>query len=80
MNRRALARALPERGLEVDRAVVLAQEVPEGFVGELLKVHRTVARQEVERRPGLIVELYAFARHLLFQSPPPRGSPNYEYR
>ena len=75
VNRRALACTLPERGLEVDRAVVLAQQVPEGFLGELLKVHHAVAREEVERRPGLIVELYAFARHHLFRPPLPRGPP-----
>ena len=65
MHRGLLARALPQRGFEIGRPIVLAQQVPERFVREFLKLHHAVARQKIERRLGLIVELHPFARHLL---------------
>src|SRR5579883_613541 len=63
VHRGALAGALPQRRLEIDRPVVLAQEIAERLVGELLKIHHAVARQKVERRPGLLVELHPLAGH-----------------
>ena len=42
---------------------MLAQEVPEGFVGELLEIHHPIAPQQIECLPSLIVELDTFAGH-----------------
>src|SRR5436309_1044266 len=63
MDARRLAGALPQRRLEVGRPVVLAQQVPERLVGQLLKIHHPVAREEIERVPRLVVELDALAGH-----------------
>src|SRR5215218_2574436 len=58
-----LARALPQRLLEICRALVLLQQVGEGFVRKILEVLHGVARQEVDGGPGLVIELNALAGH-----------------
>jgi hypothetical protein len=42
---------------------MFAQQVPERFVGQFLKIHRAVAGEQIERLPGLIIELHALAGH-----------------
>jgi len=55
----------PAQGrLEVGRAPVFLQKIPERLGGELLKIHLAVARQEIESAPGLFVERHALAGHL----------------
>ena len=39
------------------------QKIGEGFVGQLLERRHFVLREKVENVPGLIVKLYALARH-----------------
>jgi hypothetical protein len=63
VNRGAVAGALPQRRLEIDRPVVLAQKIFEGFLGKLLEIHHPVARQEIERRPCRVIELDSLARN-----------------
>jgi len=61
--RRGVACALAQRRFQIRRPAVLAQQVGERLVGELLKRRHAVARQDVERGPGLVVELHPLARH-----------------
>jgi hypothetical protein len=56
--------ALLEGRLEPDRSVMFRQKVRERLIGEFLELHHAVARQQIEGRPGLFVELYALARHV----------------
>ncbi len=39
------------------------KQVREGLVSEILKAFAFLADQRIERRPGLVVELYALADH-----------------
>src|SRR6516164_409864 len=57
----ALLEALLQCVLEVDRAAMLAQQVAEGLVGELLEALHAVTRQEVERVPRFQIEFDALA-------------------
>ena len=47
---------------------MLAQQVAERLLGEFLEGHHAVARQQIERRPALLVELDALARHVRLRS------------
>src|SRR5689334_23014317 len=42
---------------------MLAQQIAEGLVGEVLEAQHRIARQEGERMPGLVVDLHTLARH-----------------
>jgi hypothetical protein len=57
------AGALVERSLESDRPFMLRKKVGKSFVGDLLEIHHAVARQQIDGRPSLVVELHALARH-----------------
>src|SRR5262245_30272935 len=57
------ARALPQGVAQRDWAMVLLQQIGKGLVGQFLEVPHGVARQQIERVPGLIVDLHSFARH-----------------
>src|SRR6185312_2381268 len=56
--------ATAERFFQAGRTAVLLQDVAEGLVRKLLEIHHAVLCQQVERRPGFLVELYAFAGHV----------------
>jgi hypothetical protein len=43
---------------------MLPQQVAEGFIGQLLEVHHTVAGKQVKPVPRLIIELDSLAGHL----------------
>jgi hypothetical protein len=43
---------------------MLLQQVGEGFIGQLLKVHHPVTRRQIERVPRLIIELDSLAGYL----------------
>src|SRR5262249_11642062 len=60
---RMSARALPQGVAQRDRAVVLLQQIGKGLVGQFLEIAHGVTRQEIERVPGLVVDLDSFARH-----------------
>src|SRR5262245_4449546 len=55
------AHALLERGLQISRPVVFAQQVAEGLVGELLQRLHGVAPEQVQGLPGLLVEFHELA-------------------
>src|ERR1700734_111952 len=55
--------ALAQCGAQVDRPAVFFQDIGEGFIGQFLKRHHAVARQQIERRPALLVQLHALAGH-----------------
>src|SRR5262245_7275906 len=55
----ALAKGIVERG----RATMLPQKIGERLIRECLKISPAVARQCIERDPGLVVELNALAFH-----------------
>src|SRR5215510_6082988 len=57
------AGTLAQRLLEIGGTPVLAQQIAERLVGELLKLLHLVMRQQVQRVPGLVVELNALAAH-----------------
>jgi hypothetical protein len=59
----AEARAFQQSGLQSSRPVMLAQEIHESLVGQRLKRDPAVSRQEIERLPGLLVDLNAFPGH-----------------
>src|SRR5215216_5531184 len=65
---RRLARTLPQRLLQIRRALVLLQQVGEGFVRQILEILHAVARQEVDGGPGVVIELNALAGHRSFSS------------
>jgi len=48
---------------EVDRPAVLAEEISECLVSELLKVPHAVPGEQVEGVPCLLIELNALAGH-----------------
>src|SRR6516162_5270247 len=50
--------ALLERGLQVGRPVVLAQQIAEGLVGKLLERLHRVAPEQVQGRPSLLIEFH----------------------
>jgi hypothetical protein len=54
---------LAQRRFQIGRPAVLAQQVGKRLVGELLKRRNAVARQDIERGPGFVVELHPLARH-----------------
>jgi hypothetical protein len=60
--------AAAERVLQVDRPVVLLQQVAERLVGEFLKVLHLVMAEKIDLPPRLFVELHAFPRHDLTSS------------
>src|SRR5690242_11834876 len=64
------AGAAPQRRLQIGRPAVLLEEIAKGFVGELLEIAQAVARQEVERLPGLVVDLNPLARHCALPARP----------
>ena len=45
------------------RAAVLRKQIDERLVGALLEGFRRVAREQIERLPGTIGELYSFCGH-----------------
>jgi hypothetical protein len=47
--------------LEIGRASVLAQQITESFIRQLLKGHHAVARKHVEGMPSFQIELYSLA-------------------
>src|ERR1700728_1704611 len=49
--------------LQTRRPAMLFQQIAERLVGELLEVFHLIAAEQIERAPGLVVELDAFARH-----------------
>jgi hypothetical protein len=63
VHRRRYARTSSQRFFEVGWPPVLAQEIAEGFVRELLKILHLIATQKIERLPRLVVELDALAFH-----------------
>src|SRR5262245_40681358 len=60
---RALSQALAQGGFQIGRSAMFAQQVAERLVGKLLKALHAIVRQQVQRMPGLVVELHPFARH-----------------
>src|SRR5215468_3452085 len=54
-------RALLERGLQIGRPVVFAQQVAKGLVGELLQRLHRVASKQIQGLPGLLVEFHELA-------------------
>src|SRR6202040_1416616 len=52
------SRALLERGLQVGRPVVFAQQITKGLVGKLLERLHRVAPEQVQGLPGLLVEFH----------------------
>src|SRR6516165_1563826 len=53
--------ALLERDLQIGRPVVFAQQVAKGLVGELLQRLNRIAPEQIQRLPGLLVELHQLA-------------------
>src|SRR6516162_9346188 len=53
--------ALLERGLQIGRPVVFAQQVAKGLVGELLQRLHRVAPKQIQGLPGLRVEFHELA-------------------
>src|SRR6266478_7362197 len=58
MRRGGGSRALLERGLQVGRPVVFAQQITKGLVGKLLERLHRVAPEQVQGLPGLLVEFH----------------------
>src|SRR6516165_12709395 len=58
MRRGGGSRAPLERGLQVGRPVVFAQQITKGLVGKLLQRLHRVAPEQVQGRPRLLVELH----------------------
>src|SRR6516164_3722278 len=58
MRRGGGSRALLERGLQVGRPVVFAQQIAKRLVGKLLQRLHRVAPEQVQGRPRLLVELH----------------------
>jgi hypothetical protein len=57
------AHTLPKRGLEIRWPTVLAEEIGEGLVGELLEVLPAIFGEQVQGIPGLVIELNSLPRH-----------------
>src|SRR5215510_6542151 len=53
--------ALLERGLQISRPVVFAQQVAKGLVGELLQGLHRIAPKQIQGLPGLLVEFHELA-------------------
>src|SRR6516162_8131597 len=58
MRRVGGSRALLERGLQVGRPVVFAQQITKGLVGKLLERLHRVAPEQVQGLPRLLVEFH----------------------
>src|SRR5260370_2275244 len=58
MRRVGGSRALLERGLQVGRPVVFAQQITKGLVGKLLERLHRVAPEQVQGLPRLVVEFH----------------------
>src|SRR5437660_11789233 len=58
MRRGGGSRALLERGLQVGRPVVFAQQITKGLVGKLLERLHRVAPEQVQGLPRLLVEFH----------------------
>lgn len=62
-----VCRHAPRTGLQgffkIDRAAVFLQKIGECFIRQFLERPHAVPGIEVKRRPGLVVDLDAFARH-----------------
>ena len=55
----ALSEALTQGGFQIGRPVMLAQKVPEGFLGQLLEGHHAVAGKQIDGLPRFITGLGA---------------------
>src|SRR5262249_9461796 len=53
--------ALLERGLQIGRPVVFAEQVAKGLVGKLLQRLHRVAPEQVQGLPGLLIEFHELA-------------------
>src|SRR6266481_6448019 len=58
MRRVGGSRALLERGLQVGRPIVFAQQITKGLVGKLLERLHRVAPEQVQGLPRLLVEFH----------------------
>lgn len=58
------AGAFAQSRAQVNRPAMLFQNIGERFIGQFLKRHHAIARQQIERRPTLVVQLHALAGHL----------------
>jgi hypothetical protein len=56
--------ALLEGHFEIRNAAILFEKVSESFVRKFLKRRASVTRQQVYRRPILIIELHTLAGHV----------------
>jgi hypothetical protein len=61
-----LFHTLTQSCFEVSRPPMFLQQVAESFISQLLEVHHAVPSQQVERVPGLVVELDSLAAHSNF--------------
>src|ERR1700685_654520 len=68
MNGRGHAGAAAQRVLQVDRPVMLLQQVAKRFVREFLKVLHLIVAEKIDLPPRRFVELHALARHDLASS------------
>ena len=59
--RRLAASALQKSLLECFRAVVLLQQIGKSLIGEFLETPLKVACESLERKPGFVIKLDAFA-------------------
>src|SRR5262249_1405350 len=65
MDRRRYAGAAAQRIFQVDRPVVLFQQIAERFVGEFLKILHLIAAEKIDLSPSLVVELHPLTGHQL---------------
>jgi hypothetical protein len=57
------AGAFAQSRAQVNRPAMLFQNIGERFIRQFLERHHAIARQQIERRPALLIQLHALARH-----------------